>query len=346
METLWFCLIAAMLAAYVVFDGFDLGAGILHLALARTDDERRLVLRSIGPVWDGNEVWLVAAAASLLLAFPPLYASAFSGFYLPLMIVLWLLMLRGIAIELRNHIDSPVWRSLWDVTFGVSSLLLVVFLGVALGNVIRGVPLEPNGRFFVPLWTNFRPGADPGVLDAYTLLVGLAALATLTLHGALWIALKTGGELQARARRTVDFVWWGVAALTVVLTLFTMRVQPQIAASLASRPWGYVFPVIALAGLVAVLWFTAHEQDAAAFLASSTHIAAMISSAAFGLFPYVLPSSTDPSLGLTVYSAAAPAAGLRVGLAWWIPGMALVALYFFFAYRKFSGKAELGGEGY
>lgn len=346
METLWFCLIAAMLAAYVVFDGFDLGAGILHLALARTDDERRLVLRSIGPVWDGNEVWLIAAGGSLFFAFPPLYASAFSGFYLPLMIVLWLLMLRGIAIELRNHIDSPVWRPLWDVTFGVSSLLLVLFFGVALGNVVRGVPLDPHGRFFVPLWTDFRPGADPGVLDAYTLLVGLAALATLTLHGALWIALKTGGKLQARARRTVDFVWWGVAALTVVLTLFTMRVQPQVAASLASRPWGYVFPVIALAGLVAVLWFTAHEQDAAAFFASSTHIGGMISSAAFGLFPYVLPSSTDPSLGLTVYSAAAPAAGLRVGLAWWIPGMALVAVYFFFTYRKFSGKAELGGDGY
>ena len=144
----------------------------------------------------------------------------------------------------------------------------------------------------------------------------------------------------------MDFVWWGVAALTVVLTLFTMRVQPLVAASLASRPWGYVFPVVALAGLVAVLWFTAHEQDAAAFFASSTHIAGMISSAAFGLFPYVLPSSTDPSLGLTVYSAAAPAAGLRVGLAWWIPGMALVAVYFFFAYRRFSGKAELGGDGY
>ena len=158
METLWFCLIAAMLAAYVVFDGFDLGAGILHLALARTDDERRLVLRSIGPVWDGNEVWLIAAGASLLLAFPPLYASAFSGFYLPLMIVLWLLMLRGIAIELRNHIDSPVWRPLWDVTFGLSSLLLVLFFGVALGNVVRGVPLDPHGRFFVPLWTNLRPG--------------------------------------------------------------------------------------------------------------------------------------------------------------------------------------------
>ncbi len=346
MGSLWFCLIAAMLAAYVVFDGFDLGAGVLHLALARTDAERRLVLRTIGPVWDGNEVWLLAAGGALFFAFPSVYASAFSGFYLPLMIVLWLLMLRGIAIELRSHVDGPVWRPLWDATFGLSSLLLVVFFGVALGNVVRGVPLEPHGRFFVPLWTSFRPGPDPGVLDTYTLLVGASALATISMHGALWIALKTGGDLRARARRTVDFVWWAVAALTVVLTLVTMRVQPQVAASLAGRPWGYVFPVIALAGLVAVLWFTAHEQDAAAFLASSAHIAGMMSSAAFGLYPYVLPACTDPSLGLTVHNAAAPAGGLETGLLWWIPGMALVAVYFYVAYRRFSGKAELGGDGY
>jgi cytochrome d ubiquinol oxidase subunit II len=346
METLWFCLVAVMLAMYVVFDGFDLGVGILHLALARTDTDRRLVLRAIGPVWDGNEVWLLAAGGVLYFAFPELYASAFSGFYLPLMVVLWLLILRGISVEFRNHILSPVWGPLWDAVFSLSSVLLSVFFGAALGNVVRGVPLDSQGRFFVALWTDFRPGADPGVLDSYTVLVGLTALASLTLHGALWIALKTGEGLQARARRTADFAWWAVAALTVVLTLFTMQVQPQIAASLAARPWGYVFPMIALAGLVAILWFTSHEQDTAAFLASSAYLVGMLTSAAFGLYPYVLPSTTDPSLGLTVHNAAAPVAGLRVGLAWWIPGMVLVAGYFFFAYRRFAGKVDLSGDGY
>jgi len=346
METLWFCIVAAMLAAYVVFDGFDLGAGILHLALARTDAERRLVLRTIGPVWDGNEVWLLAAGGTLYFAFPALYATAFSGFYLPLMVVLWLLILRGIAVEFRGHLESPVWSPFWDVTFSLSSVLLSVFFGAALGNVVRGVPMDPQGRFFAPLWIDFRPGAHAGVLDTYTVLVGLTALATLTLHGALWIALKTAGGVQLRARRTVDFVWWAVAALTVVLTLFTMKVQPQVAASLASRPWGYVFPMLALAGLVAVLWFASREQDAAAFVASSGYIVGMLASAAFGLYPYVLPSTTDPSLGLTVHNAAAPRAGLVIGLAWWIPGMLLVVGYFLFTYRRFAGKAELGGDGY
>jgi cytochrome d ubiquinol oxidase subunit II len=346
METLWFCLVAGMLAMYVVFDGFDLGAGILHLALARTPAERRNVLRSIGPVWDGNEVWLLAAGGTLYFAFPALYASAFSGFYLPLMIVLWLLILRGISVEFRNHIESPVWAPLWDVTFSLSSLLLAVFFGAALGNVVRGVPLDVKGRFFVPLWTDFRPAGFAGVLDHYTVLVGVTALAALALHGALWIAVKTAGALQVRARRTADFAWWAVAALTVVLTLFTMKVQPQVAASLASRPWGYVFPMIALAGLVSVLWFASREQDGAAFAGSCGYLVGMLSSAAFGLYPCVLPSTADPSLALTIHNTAAPVEGLRIGLAWWIPGMFLVSIYFAFTYHRFSGKVEPGDEGY
>src|SRR5271157_1056473 len=150
METIWFCLVAVMLATYVVLDGFDLGAGVAHLLIARTDAERRAVLRSIGPVWDGNEVWLLAAGGTLYFAFPGLYASSFSGFYLPLMIVLWLLILRGVAIEFRNHLDNAIWRPFFDVLFMGSSALLAIFYGAALGNVIRGVPLDRSGEFFLP----------------------------------------------------------------------------------------------------------------------------------------------------------------------------------------------------
>jgi cytochrome bd ubiquinol oxidase subunit II len=346
MATLWFCLVAVMVATYVVLDGFDLGAGILHLALARTDAERRTVLRTIGPVWDGNEVWLLAGGGALFFAFPPVFATAFSGFYLPLTMAVWLLILRGVAVELRNHVESPVWGPFWDATFSLSSALLAVFFGAALGNVVRGVPLDPAGRFFVPMWTNFRPGADAGVLDAYTVLVGVTALATLAMHGALWIAVKVSGDLQARARRTVDFGWWALAALTVLLTLVTMTMQPLVARNLAARPWGYVFPLVALVGLVGILWFASHDRDLAAFLASCAYIVGMLTSAAFGLYPYLLPSTTDPSRGLTVYASAAPAAGLRIGLAWWVPGMLLVVAYFVFTYRHFAGKVELGGEGY
>ena len=201
MQTVWFCLIAIMIAMYVVLDGFDLGAGAIHLWVAKDDGERQQVIRSIGPVWDGNEVWLLAAGGTLYFAFPALYASGFSGFYLPLMIVLWLLILRGIAVEFRGHLTSAVWLNFWDVVFAGASLLLAVFFGAALGNVVRGVPLNDQGYFFEALWTNFRLGPNTGVLDWYTIIVGVAALGTLTLHGALWVALKTEGPVHDRSAR-------------------------------------------------------------------------------------------------------------------------------------------------
>src|SRR5580658_11147987 len=179
METLWFWLIAVAITMYVIFDGFDIGTGILHFLAARDVEERARMFRVIGPVWDGNEVWLIAAGGTLYFAFPALYASSFSGFYLPLIIVLWLLTLRGIAVEFRNHASGAVWAPFWDAVFALASLLLAIFFGAALGNVVRGVPLDANGRFFEPLWTNFLPQGQTGILDWYTILVGVAALGAL-----------------------------------------------------------------------------------------------------------------------------------------------------------------------
>src|SRR5208282_4688673 len=214
MGTIWFCLVAIMIAGYVVLDGFDIGVGILHLWLARTDDERRVLIRTIGPVWDGNEVWLVAAGGTLYFAFPLLYASSFSGFYLPLMMVLWLLMLRAIGIEFRTHMENPVWQGFFDVVFCGASALLTIFFGAALANVIRGVPLGPDGYFFEPLWTDFRVGPHPGILDWYTVMAGVIALVTLTAHGALYVALKSEGELNRRARSIAVSLWPAQFALT------------------------------------------------------------------------------------------------------------------------------------
>ncbi len=202
MPTLWFILVAFMLSMYVLLDGFDLGAGIIHLVAARTDSDRRLILRAIGPVWDGNEVWLIAAGGTLFFTFPLLYASSFSGFYLPLIIVLWLLIVRGVAIEMRSQVASPVWTSFWDGMFFLGSALLAIFFGAALGNVIRGVPLNAQGYFFEALWTDFNPfSAVPGILDWYTILTGLLAFTALMMHGANYIAVKTEGVLNERARR-------------------------------------------------------------------------------------------------------------------------------------------------
>src|ERR1022692_4314372 len=232
METIWYCLVAAMIAVYVVLDGFDLGVGIVHLFVARTEGERRAVLGSIGPVWDGNEVWLLAGGGTLYFAFPALYASSFSGFYLPLMIVLWLLILRGISIEFRNHMQSLVWQPLWDAVFAGASALLAIFFGAALGNVVRGVPLDRSGEFFLPLWTDFTAGKETGILDWYTLLVAVAALLTLAVHGSLWVALKTEGELEGRAHRVAKNVWWLLAAWVVLITVSSFRIQPHLQESL------------------------------------------------------------------------------------------------------------------
>ncbi len=346
METVWFCLVAVMIAMYVIFDGFDLGAGIVHLFAARTDRERRLVLRSIGPVWDANEVWLLAAGGTLVFAFPALYASSFSGFYLPLMMVLWLLILRAISIEFRNHFDNPVWTPFWDVVFSGSSSLLAVLFGVALGNVVRGVPLNDEGWFFVPLWTDFRVSANPGALDWYTIPVGVAALFALTQHGALWVTIKTDGPLQARTRRIAARSWWGAVGMAAVVTVLTWSVQPQVAENMSTRPLGWTFPALAAAGAIGIKVFSSREDDIRAFLASCLFLIGMLTSAAFGVYPYVLPAITDPELGLTVHNAAASPYGLRVGLTWWIPGMILVTAYFLYTYRSFAGKVELDGEGY
>jgi len=346
METLWFCLVAIMLVAYFILDGFDLGVGIVHFSIGRTEAQRRQVLGAIGPVWDANEVWLLAAGGTLFFAFPGLYASSFSGFYLPLMIVLWLLILRGLAIEFRNHLDNPVWRPFWDAVFTGASALLAVFFGAALGNGVRGVPLDASGYFFLPLWTDFRVGREVGVLDWYTILVGILALLALTQHGALWVALKTEAVLRQRAERVATAAWLGVAGMSLIVTGLTLRVQPQVWANLNAYPWGCVFPALALAGLFGILRFLRRGADLKAFLASSLYIAGMLASAAFGVYPYVLPSNSDPALGLTIHNTATSHYGLRVGLAWWIPGMLLALGYFVYAYRHFAGKVRIENDGY
>ena len=340
-QLIWFCLAAILIAGYVVLDGFDLGAGAIHLFVARGAAERKLILKTVGPVWDGNEVWLLAGGGTLFMAFPNLYAASFSGFYLPLMIVLWLLILRGVSIEFRNRIDSPVWTPLWDGGFCISSALLAIFFGAALGNVVRGVPLDASGNFFLPLWTDFRPnlhgqGDRPGVLDWYTILTGVLALAALVEHGALWVRYKTSGELSARAGTAAHTIWSLLGLLTLGATVASFYLQPQIPANFRAHPWGAIFPLLAIAGFAGMR----RRGERAAFLSSCAYLVGMLTSAAFGVFPYVLPSAPAPALGLTIYSAATADYGLKVALAWWIPGMLLVGVYTTFVYRKFAGKVN------
>lgn len=347
METLWFYLVAVVVAVYVVLDGFDLGAGTLHLFVARNDSERRTVLQSIGPVWDGNEVWLLAAGSAMILAFPRLFASAFSGFYLPIMIMLWLLILRAIAIEFRSHLKSPIWRPIWDVVFSLSSLLLAVVLGVAMGNVVRGVPLGGDGYFFTPLWTSFRTSSiELGVLDWYTLTVGVTSLLALTHHGAMWVILKTEGQVRNRAKKAAALTWPLLLLFVVLVTVFTFSIQPQVPRQINANPLSYVFPLAALGGIFASQRFTAKGRELPAFLGSAVFLVGMLLSVVFGLYPMVLPAAGDPAASLTIYNASGPAYSLRVALFWWVPGMILVTAYTSFVYRQMAGKVRLDEEGY
>jgi cytochrome d ubiquinol oxidase subunit II len=346
METLWFMIIAVMVAAYVVLDGFDLGAGVIYLGAARTPDDRRKILRAIGPVWDGNEVWLLAAGGTLYFAFPLLYASSFSGFYLPLMMVLWLLMLRGIGIELRAHMDNPVWRGFFDVVFSGSSILLCIFFGAALGNVVRGVPLGKDEYFFEPLWTNFRVGTDNGILDWYTVLTGVIALVTLTAHGSLYIAVKTEDDLNRRARNVAQWVWPLQLLLTVGGLVATVSIRPGVLDNYKHHAIGFVIPVIVFGSLAVMMHGILRYRDKMAFIGSAAYIVGMLVGAAFALYPVVLPASTDPALNLTIYNTKAGEHGLAVGFSWWILGMILALAYFFYLFRMFRGKVRLEGEGY
>jgi cytochrome d ubiquinol oxidase subunit II len=346
METLWFILIALMLITYVVLDGFDLGAGVIYPLIAKTPIERRLVLRSIGPVWDGNEVWLIAAGGTLYFAFPHLYASAFSGFYLPLMMVLWLLILRGLGIELRAHIDNQVWQSFFDFIFCGSSALLAVFFGAALGNVVRGVPLGRDGYFFEPLWTDFRVSGYPGILDWYTILAGAIALVTLTVHGALYVAIKTEGDLSKRARGVAILLWPAQFFLTCISLLATYFVKPRLLHNYGEHPIGALVPMAVAAGLVLIVWAAPKGKEKLAFMGSALYIAAMLAGAVFALYPTVLPASTNPDYSLTIYNAAAAHHGLVVGVAWWSIGLLLALGYFVLVYRMFGGKVRLEGGGY
>jgi len=346
MGFIWFWLVAIMIVAYVVLDGFDLGVGILHPFLAHTDEEKQLMLRSIGPVWDGNEVWLLAGGGTLYFAFPLLYASAFSGFYLALMIVLWLLIMRGLGVELRMHMEIGVWRAFFDGLFFISSLLLAIFYGAALANVIRGVPLGADGYFFLPLWTNWRVGPAPGILDWYTVIGGVVALVTLSLHGALYLAVKTEGSLQERSRVASRVFWIALLALTVVSLPASVIARPDTLDNYRAYPILLAIPLGVLLALTGIWYFSRKSDDRKAFACSCAYVTVMLVGAAIALYPRLLPSSSDAGRDITIQKALSGPHTLRVGLVWWAFGMCLAVMYFVIVYRMFKGKVSLTSGGY
>lgn len=338
MPATWYAIVACMLAAWAVLDGFDFGAGIVHFALGKTEQERRTILAAIGPVWDGNEVWLVAAGGVFVFAFPHAYAVAMSGMYLALVMVLWLLVFRGIAIELRAQVDNPLWRAGWDGVFTSASAVMAVVIGVALGNVIRGVPIGPDGWFHLDLFTLTAPHA--GAIDAYTGLVGLLSLVLLAAHGATYLAWKTEGDQHARSLAVAKRVWIVALVLFAGTTVATAFVRPALFTSLLHRPWAWPLPAVTLASAALVLRELARGNELRAFLASSAFIASILAATAAVLFPTLLASTVDPAYSVDAYTASSGDRGLALGLAWCIPALALAVAYFVNLFRSMRGKVR------
>lgn len=340
MAALWFWIVAVMLAAYVVLDGFDLGVGALLPFVAKTEAERQQAIRAIGPVWDGNEVWLLAAGGTLFFAFPLVYASSFSGFYMPLMIVLWLLVLRGLAVELRMHFADPLWRSFFDGLMVFASALLAIFFGAALANVVRGVPLGADHYFYLPLWTNWRTGANPGILDWYTVIGGVMALLALSMHGALYLVLKSEGDLRLRARAAAKRLWPVVTLATVLAVPATVVARPGCLQNYQVHPAAFLSPVVVALSLVAMLVMMRKGSEVGAFLASCAYLIAMLCGAAVGLYPVLLPSTNPAVESITIANSIVGPHSLRVGLVWWTIGTLLAVMYFSIVYWLFRGKVS------
>ena len=347
MFELWYAIAAVMLVAYVVLDGYDFGAGIVHLFVARNNEERRQVLAAIGPYWDGNEVWLLAAGGALFVAFPRVLSAGISGFYFAIFLVLWSLILRGIAIEFRSHVADTMWRAVWDTVFGGASLLLALLFGTALGNLVRGVPLNEAGWFTLPLFTDFTPRGAVGILDWYTVAAGLLAVVGLGAHGAMFLFWRTDGMVQQRARLAAKRLFLLAEVLWVLLFLGTHWLN-DVLSVLAARPLGWLGVAMAIGGIVAVHYGLGRGYELVPFLGSCGFLAGTLVATAACLFPVMLKSIGDPALSITAYSGGGDVAGLRMALGWFAVGLPLVVGYFVMNFRLHRGKAVAArdGEGY
>ena len=336
LETAWFVLVGGLLAGYAILDGFDLGAGMLHLFVAKNDRERREVLAAIGPVWDGNEVWLLATGGSLFAAFPRVYATVFSGLYLALMLVLVSLVLRAVSLEFRGKLEDPRWRAAWDRVFAVCSFVPALLFGVAIGNVARGLPLDAGQDY---------SGTFLGLLNPFALTVGLFSVALFVTQGAAWLQGKTGGAVRERVLAAGGVSWAAWAALWVVVTLLARVAAPGTAPAWTRwEPWiPAALTVVFLAGL---RWSWGRGRPGRAFLFSSAAIAAIIATLGLVLYPTIVPALGAPELSLTIENAASSPKTLGVMLGIALVGMPIVLAYTAFIYSRFRGTVVVDEHGY
>ena len=336
LNLIWFALLGVLLAGYAVLDGFDLGVGILH-PLARTDTERRLFVNAIGPLWDGNEVWLVTFGGALFAMFPEAYATAFSGFYLAFMALLFALILRAVSLEFRGKVESPRWRSLWDTGFFASSLVATLLFGVAVGNAVLGLPLDERGVF---------TGSFLDLVGPYPLLVGLLAVSMVAMHGAIFLYLKTEGAVQERLGRWMWHTWGAFLVLYLLTTLYTFAAVPTAIGNFERFPWAagiVVLNILAVANIPRTLF---HGKYGQAFASTTVCIVCMTALFGLAIFPNLVAARNDPALSLTIYNAASSPKTMGIGLLIAAIGMPFVVAYTAVIYWTFRGKVVLSDHSY
>ena len=336
LNTVWFFLVGTLFTGYAILDGFDLGVGALHL-LTKTDTDRRLMINSIGPVWDGNEVWLVTGGGALFAAFPEVYATAFSGFYMAFMLLLFSLIFRAVAIEFRSKRPSARWRKFWDVSFSAGSIVAALLIGVALGNIARGVPLGADHEYLGSFWT---------LLNPYALLVGLTTVALFVMHGAIYLVMKTEGGLQSAVRswvnNTIIIFIIGYAATTVATLLYI----PHMTDNLREAPLLFILPVLNALAIANIPREIHHGREFRAFLSSGASMAALLALFGIGMYPNLILSMPDAANSLTIYTAASSFKTLETMLIIAALGMPLVIAYTVSIYWIFRGKVRLDAGSY
>lgn len=336
MAIVWYCILVLCAGMYAVLDGFDFGAGMLHRIVAKTAKERRMVLASIGPYWDGNEVWLLALGGVLFCAFPSVLGAALSGLYLAVFHILWALLLRGISIEFRSHVEEPLWQAFWDSIFQLSSLALAVLFGAALGTLVRGFSIDSDGVLDLSLFGGVKFVDASGILDGFTVLVAVFVTVSLASHGALFLSWKADGEVEARSRRVVIGAFVARGILWGVTAGCTFFVRPDLVSR--SRPWMWIAFAVAALSFAASIWGHARKQARTSFVFSGVNLFSLVAMVGAASFPELLHARTGTSY--FVDAAATPDSALSVGLRWWVPAALLVASYFTMVFRFNRGKVR------
>ena len=340
MVELWFGLLCFTLTVFAVLDGWNIGAGALHLIAGKNDSERREIIAAIGPLWSWHEVWLLAFGGTFLMAFPRVMATSFAGFYLALWFVLWSFILRGVSIEVGGHLHDRLWQSWWNFVFAVSNVVLAVLFGAALGNVLRGVPLDASGKFSMSLFTDFGVRGRVGILDWYTLSVAVFTMVLLSAHGATYLRLKTTDQVHARSERLARLLWTAVLVLFPVISLETWFVRPALYGAMIERPAAWVAIAVVLGGVWALFTGLRGTGEHRAFGGSCTVIAGLLAGAAVSVFPVMLLSTLAPEHSITAYNGAAPARGLALALIWWPVALVLALSYVTVVIRNYRGKVR------